>query len=81
MSPWVILSREFYHFEERIHAKCNLRPNLHTMSAIVREKISLFAICCVWGTLFGLKTVLTKEGKRIFYHIIVFFNRQSTSGS
>ena len=45
------------------------------MSAIIREKISLIAICCVWGTLFGLKTVLAKEGKKIFYHIIVFLNR------
>ena len=75
MSPWATLSREFYHFEERIRAKCNLRRNLHTISAIIKEKITLFAICCVWGTLFGLKTVLAKEGKIISYHIIVFLNR------
>lgn len=35
------------------------------MSAIIREKISLFAICCVWETLFGLKMVVAKEGKKI----------------
>ena len=35
------------------------------MPVIIREEISLFAICCVF--LFSLKMVVAKEGKKICY--------------